>query len=50
MLVSTPNVIEMWEAIVTVALYVPLLTITYGYDKLREKKLLNKLGADDSAG
>eukprot|EP00347_Sterkiella_histriomuscorum_P010084 403338741 len=47
MKVSSPDIIEMWEAIVTIALYIPFLTITYGYDKMRERNLMNKLGVED---
>ena len=40
----------MWQAIVTIAMYIPLLTLTYGYDKLREKRALGKLGVTHSVG
>jgi uncharacterized protein involved in response to NO len=43
--ITSPNHIEIWEALFTLALYIPLLTITYGYDKLREKRAQRRLAA-----
>jgi len=43
----SPDIIEVWEALVTICLYIPLLSINYGYDKLREMRLKRRLMAVD---
>lgn len=40
---SSHNQIEIWEALITIGLYIPLIAVTYGYDKFREKREMRRL-------
>ena len=37
--IISPNEVELWESLVTIALYIPLLAIIYAFDKIKGSKV-----------